>query len=87
MKYKMLHLSCFCGIMKKTLSIFEKRLKDGVGVLPIIFCIDDTDRSFVEDIYLNYEKKLYAKAMRYINNYHDAQDRMRDASAAYIEKI
>lgn len=57
-------------------------------MLPIILNIDDDEvRSEAEEIYLRYEKKLYSIAMKYLNNYHDAQDCVQDTIELVIEGI
>ena len=57
-------------------------------MLPIILCIDDDeDRAFVEEIYVKYEKQLYATSMKYLNNHHDAQDCVHDTVTIIIDGI
>jgi len=57
-------------------------------MLPIILSIvDDDDRTFVEKIYVKYEKQLYLIAMKHLNNHHDAQDCVQDTIKLIIEGI
>ncbi|MBQ4090915.1 MAG: sigma-70 family RNA polymerase sigma factor [Clostridia bacterium] len=57
-------------------------------MLPIILTItNDDDRTFVEKIYVEYEKKLYAISMKYLNNHHDAQDCVHETVRLIIESI
>lgn len=57
-------------------------------MLSIIMNIpDDDDRSFVEKIYDQYEKKLYMLSMQYLQNHHDAQDCVHETIEIVIERI
>ena len=57
-------------------------------MLPIILNVaDDDDRSFVEDIYIKYEKQLYLISMKYLQNHHDAQDCVHDTIKLVIDSI
>ena len=57
-------------------------------MLPIILnIIDDDDRTFVEKIYVKYEKQLYLISMKYLNNHHDAQDCVHDTIKLIIDSI
>ena len=57
-------------------------------MLPIILnIVDDDDRSFVEKLYYKYEKQLYAQAMKYLENHHDAQDCVHETVGAIINGI
>ena len=57
-------------------------------MLPIILnIVDDDDRSFVEDVYIKYEKQLYLISMKYLQNHHDAQDCVHDTIKLVIDSI
>ncbi len=56
-------------------------------LLIILNIADDDDRALVETIYINYEKKLYSTAKRYLDNHYDAQDCVHDTIALLIENI
>ena len=57
-------------------------------MLPIILnIVDDDDRSFVEKIYVKYEKQLYLISMKYLNNHHDAEDCVHDTVKKIIDGI
>ena len=57
-------------------------------MLPIILnIVDDDDRAFVEELYIRYEKQLYAISMKYLNNHHDAQDCVHETIRVVVEKV
>ena len=57
-------------------------------MLPIILSIrDDEDRAFVEKLYINYEKKLYKIANKYLLNHHDAEDCVHDTVKLIIDSL
>ena len=53
----------------------------------ILNIVDDDDRSFVEDVYIKYEKQLYLISMKYLQNHHDAQDCVHDTIKLVIDSI
>lgn len=57
-------------------------------MLPVILnIVDDDDRSFLESIYVKYEKQLYSIAMRYLNDHHDSQDCVHETVRIIIDGI
>ena len=53
----------------------------------ILNIVDDDDRSFVEDVYIKYEKQLYLISMKYLHNHYDAQDCVHDTIKLVIDCI
>ena len=57
-------------------------------MLAIIMSIEnDSDRSFVEDVYNLYSEKMYLVALDILNNHHDAQDCVHNTIARIIDSI
>ena len=57
-------------------------------MLPIILAInDEQERSFVEDIYLKYRKKLYKNAFEILRNQEDSEDCLHDVIWKVIENL
>ena len=53
--------------------------------LAALAVLSPDERGFVEDIYLKYEKKLYAEALGITGNRHDAEDVLRTPFSASSE--
>lgn len=59
-----------------------------IGIPNIILLIeDDSDRAFMEQIYLNYSKLMYAVAVLRLGNPLDAEDAVHEAILRLIDKI
>ena len=52
--------------------------------LAALAVLSPDERGFVEDIYLKYEKKLYAEALGITGNRHDAEDAVENAVLGVI---
>lgn len=55
--------------------------------LAALAVLSPDERGFVEDIYLKYEKKLYAEALGITGNRHDAEDAVENAVLGVIGNI
>ncbi len=53
----------------------------------ILNIVDDDERSFVEELYNRYEKRLYSISMKYLKNHHDAQDCVHEVIRIVIENV
>lgn len=60
--------------------------KGGTALLSLaaLAVLSPDERGFVEDIYLKYEKKLYAEALGITGNRHDAEDAVENAILGVI---
>ena len=63
--------------------------KGGTAMLSLaaLAVLSPDERGFVEDIYLKYEKKLYAEALGITGNRHDAEDAVENAVLGVIGNI
>ncbi|MGI6215831.1 MAG: RNA polymerase sigma factor [Christensenellales bacterium] len=53
----------------------------------ILLIEDDSDRAFMERLYLNYSKLMYAVAMKRLSNPQDAEDAVHEAILRLMKKI
>jgi RNA polymerase sigma-70 factor (ECF subfamily) len=53
----------------------------------ILLIQDDSDRAFMERLYLNYSKLMYAVAMKRLSNPQDAEDAVHEAILRLMKKI
>lgn len=53
----------------------------------ILNIVDDDDRAFVEKVYLEYEKQLYAISDQYLGHHQDAQDCVHETVRLIMENI
>lgn len=57
-------------------------------MIPIVLTIpNDSDRAFVEKLYLRYRKKIYASAFRILNQREDAEDCVHDVIQTVIRHV
>ena len=55
--------------------------------ITILLIEDDSDRAFMEQLYLDYSKLMYAVAMSRLGNPLDAEDAVHEAILRLIDKI
>ena len=68
---------------------FDYQRRRGMNLLPLVFLLieNEDDRAFMENLYTQYHRLMYAQAMRILNQSEAAEDAVSESLMALMKKI